>query len=129
MMTNYSVFMFQTNCTPHLPKADKGMHSLVSLTKLLVVFLPNYIVQIKQEFNNLKVKWKSNRRLFVASFWISFEVKFHFDCNFFNTHTVSLYVICIAAIQGWYINWHGYNNFWSIIVFDLQYCTTWHESN
>lgn len=92
-MTNYSVFIFQTNCTPHLPKADKGMHSqwFNSLTKLPVVFLPNYIVQIKQEFNNLKTKWKSNRRLLVSSFCISFEVTFHFNCNFFE-YTYSIFV-------------------------------------
>lgn len=27
ILTNHIVFIFQTNCTPHLPKADKGMHS------------------------------------------------------------------------------------------------------
>ena len=65
-LTYNNIFTFQTNCTPHLPKADKGMYQLVSLTKLM--FLQNYIhVNYESDLKTLI------RNQMVASFCIVFE--------------------------------------------------------
>lgn len=85
-LTNHNVFIFQTNCTPHLPKADKGMYFHWFPWQNYLYFFCQIILYKSIKNLTISKHWKSNtcRRLLVASFCISFGVTFHFDCKFVN---------------------------------------------